>query len=214
MTDVTKTTCPEFVSMNETDIDNLQKRAEYVDGVYQMVLGKAKRHAAKKTGDLYLVVPMRAVDDQGRAKGPVVDYWLHLLCANPEIPGHAPDMSRRDRDRENARAFIRAVMGNDALPQFAKKDASGKYVDPATGEEMDVEARKLRAREIDTKTTSLLLRWFNKNRETGLDGGAELEGIGVFAGIKRWQGRASVSYVRGDAPANKEVRYTDMTSFV
>lgn len=216
----TENKAPEYVSMNEADLDDLDKSLVYNDGVYQMVLSAARR-VVRKDGDMMLVVPMRATNQEGSPKGPVIEKWIHILSPNPSVAGHKPDLSRKDDDLADGREFIRAVAGDDALPHYPKYDKeSGGYIDPDTKAKMSEVEKRERVKEINRKTLTQLLAWFGKRKtESGaeVEGGAELEGVGLYAGIKRdknGKAKAYINYVRNTPPTKGEVKYSDFASLV
>ncbi len=120
---------PDSFDFNDTDLDR-PKQQQYVDGFYKGAIVKAKRHVAK-SDNMNLKLSLRAVNAEGKLKGPSTDYYVTIPVPNPLVPGHAPysDSDGRDIQFTKAREFIRAVKGSEALPAFPKKrEGSGTYL--------------------------------------------------------------------------------------
>jgi hypothetical protein len=201
MTDVQKN-IPESFDFNESDITS-QRNAptpQYVNGgFFKGVITKAERAVANKSSDLMLQLTLQALDSADAVKGPQIRHFVTIPVANPSVAGHKPSQDKKQLDMQykRAREVIRAVEGDEALPQYPKKrdGQEGVYFDPATGADLTLQERRARADEIDVMTIRKLQQWF---RDPSI-----LDRTVLYFGTKKGEKWTNVSYVRNNADGHE-----------
>ena len=184
------------------------KPAQYKDGFYKGVITGVTAAPAKGSKNLQLTLMLEAVDEAGTPCGTEIKHFVGLPIPNPNEPGHKPykDNDGRGNMYKRARELIRTMLGDAFLPQFPKRrdDNKAQSYNPVTGEDITpTEAREM-SDEVDRKTLTQLLVWWN-------DAGTSLVGKDVFFATKlKDDGWAAVRYIRGDAGDNT-VSYSDFT---
>lgn len=198
---------------NETDQRPRDVYRETGDGqIFKGVITKVLASVARNkktpnlsTNNLQLDLCIRAVDAAGKVSGPEARFWVEIPAPNPAVGGHKPyqDSKQYDMIYDKARSFVRALEGNEALPAFpkAKEGAVGVYVDPSTGEELDLVAKRKLADGINEMAKRKLVDWYNQVRK----GQSIILGAEVFFGVKKKKsGYNNINYVRND-DGGKEV---------
>ena len=203
---------PDEIPMDLNEVEISRPRDSYretgKDKIFQGVIAKAfagvslnKKEPERSSNNLQLELTIRALNASGVVAGPESRFWVTLPVANPKVAGHKPYASGKEYDElhQKGREFIRAVMGADALPAFPEEKAGqkGVYVDPATGQELDIQSRKALVEGIHARTRAILTGWYNELRKAG---SCELVKATLFFGVKRKKGKAftSIQYVRYD----------------
>jgi hypothetical protein len=202
---------PDDLSYNETDLYAARERIKATNKqqIYKGVVTKAaatvadsSKTAANNSYNLQLDLSYKILDGNDQPVGPAVRQWITVPIPNTRRAGHKPfaDADQRNKQFAAAREFIRAVEGDNALPQFAKKreDQTGVYFDPATGENVTRAEQTALANRIDKMTVDKLLAWYKAPQELVA---ASL----FFTTYVNKKGYTNVGFVRSDAGGREVV---------